>query len=170
MVTATRGRGIRGLGRRRARLAPLAAEAAQGLLAGLVGTAVMTASYGVERRLRGSTGGPLDYDDSTVPSHAAMVVLRIDHLGDVGQRRLGALVHWGYGSAMGMVRVLLGRRLRPRDATATYWAGLMAMTGALFPLLGGTPPPWRWRGSVVATSLVQHAVYAATVGAVVDIT
>ena len=142
----------------------------RGVAAGFVGTAAMTASYGVERRLRHSHGGPLDYDDSTVPSHAAMVVLGIRHLDEHHQRQLGFLVHWGYGSLMGTVRVPLGRRLGPAKATAAYWAGLMAMTGALFPLLGGTPPPWRWKRDVLATSLVQHAVYALAVGAVVDAT
>lgn len=147
-----------------------AAVAAQGLLAGVLGTAAMTTSYGLERRLRSTHGGPLDYDDSTVPSHAAMVVLRIHTLDARRQHQLGALVHWGYGSAMGIARAALGRRLAPRNATTAYWVGLMAMTGVLFPLLGDTPPPWRWRPDVVGTSLVQHAVYAAAVGAVVDAT
>jgi uncharacterized membrane protein YagU involved in acid resistance len=126
----------------------------------------MTASYGLERRLRPSRGGPLDYDDSTVPSHAAMVVLRIHTLPERQQRWLGLLVHWGYGSLMGIPRVLLGRRLAHTVADGTYWAGLMVMTGSLFPLLGDTPPPWRWEPDVIATSVVQHAVYAAATGAV----
>ncbi len=140
----------------------------RGGLAGLAGTAAMTASYGVERRLRHSHGGPLDYDDSTTPAHAAMVVLRIQTLDERRQRQLGDLVHWGYGSAMGVPRELLGRHLSPGRATLAYWAGLMVMTGALFPLLGGTPPPWRWKRGVIVTSVLQHAVYAAAVGAAVD--
>lgn len=128
----------------------------------------MTASYGVERRLRHSGGGPLDYDDSTVPSHAAMVVLGLHHLDQRQQRRLGFLVHWGYGSLMGWVRDLLGSRMAPVPATGAYWAGLMVMAGTLFPLLGDTPPPWRWKPDVLATSLAQHGVYAVVAGAVAD--
>jgi hypothetical protein len=137
-------------------------------MAGFDGTSAMTASYGLERRLRRSHGGPLDFDDSAAPTHAAMVVLRITSLDERHQRELGWLVHWGYGSAMGIVRELLARRLSPTKATAVYWSGLMVMTGTLFPLLGGTPPPWRWKRDVLVTSILQHGVYALTVGAVVD--
>jgi hypothetical protein len=96
------------------------------------------------------------------------VVLRIQSLDERHQRELGWLVHWGYGSAMGIGRELLARRLSPAQATLVYWAGLMVMTGTLFPLLGGTPPPWRWKRDVLLTSIVQHGVYALTVGVVVD--
>jgi hypothetical protein len=137
-------------------------------MAGFAGTAAMTASYGVERRLRRTHGGPLDYDDSTVPTHAAMVVLRIHHLDEPYQQVLGQVVHWGYGSLMGWPRRLLGKRFSPASATAIYWGGLTVMVGVLFPLLGDTPPPWKWDRDVLATSLVQHAVYAVVVGAAAD--
>ena len=39
----------------------------------------------------------------------------------------------------------------------------MAATLTLFPLLGRTPPPWRWSPTVVATCVGTHA---ACVGAV----
>jgi hypothetical protein len=45
-------------------------------LAGIAGTATLTLSYDVERRLR-SRRGPLDYDDSLVP---AQIVASIMHL------------------------------------------------------------------------------------------
>jgi hypothetical protein len=140
----------------------------RGFLSGFAATAAMSVSYGVERRLRRSGGGPLDYDDSTVPSHAAMVVLGIHHLDQHRQRQLGFLVHWGYGSAMGWVRTVMGDRMSPAAATGLYWGGLMVMAGTLFPLLGDTPPPWRWKPDVLATSLVQHGVYAVVAGVVSD--
>lgn len=139
-----------------------------GAVAGLAATAAMTASYGVERRLRRTGGGPLDYDDSTVPTHAAMVVLGIRWLDERNQRRLGFLVHWGYGSAMGWPRLVMGRRMPPAAATGLYFAALMVMAGILFPVLGGTPPPWRWKRDVLATSLAQHLVYAVVAGQVAD--
>jgi hypothetical protein len=30
----------------------------------------------------------------------------------------------------------------------------------MFPVLGDTPPPWRWRNDVIVTSVFQHLVYA----------
>jgi uncharacterized membrane protein YagU involved in acid resistance len=44
---------------------------------------------------------------------------------------------------------------------------LMSATFSLFPLLGRTPPPWRWPRDVLATSVVTHIAYVAGV-AVVD--
>jgi hypothetical protein len=42
----------------------------------------------------------------------------------------------------------------------------MSATLTLFPLLGRTPPPWRWPKSVVATAFGTHAAYVAGVAAV----
>jgi hypothetical protein len=36
---------------------------------------------------------------------------------------------------------------------------LMTATFSLFPLLGGTPPPWRWQPVLLATSLGTHVAY-----------
>lgn len=151
----------------------LARQLERGVLAGLVGTSVMTVGYAVEHRLRRSVEGPLDYDDSDAPAVAAAKVLGWAHVlrGEPGPRTsaaLGLLVHWGYGSLVGAAAEPLVRRMGPRRATAAYTAGISVMAGALFPLLGGTPPPWRWERDVVATSLAQHLLYAATVVAVLQ--
>jgi hypothetical protein len=44
----------------------------------------------------------------------------------------------------------------------------MTATVTLFPLLGHTPPPWRWPRDVMATSLGTHIAYVAAVAAVDD--
>jgi hypothetical protein len=38
----------------------------------------------------------------------------------------------------------------------------------MFPVLGHTPPPWRWPRAVLLTSLGTHVVYVVAVGAVDD--
>jgi hypothetical protein len=45
---------------------------------------------------------------------------------------------------------------------------LMSATLTLFPLLGRTPPPWRWPTDVMATSLGTHAAYVTAVAVVDD--
>ena len=42
---------------------------------------------------------------------------------------------------------------------------LMTATFSLFPLLGRTPPPWRWPPDVIATSIGTHVAYVAAVAA-----
>jgi hypothetical protein len=42
----------------------------------------------------------------------------------------------------------------------------MSATLTLFPLLGRTPPPWRWPKDVMATSLATHVAYVVAVATV----
>jgi hypothetical protein len=45
----------------------------------------------------------------------------------------------------------------------------MSATLSLFPLLGKTPPPWKWPPDVLMTSVGTHAAYVLTVAAVDDV-
>jgi len=45
---------------------------------------------------------------------------------------------------------------------------LMSATLTPFPLLGHTPPPWRWPADVLATSVGTHAAYVAAVAVTDD--
>ena len=45
----------------------------------------------------------------------------------------------------------------------------MSATFSLFPLLGKTPPPWRWPADVMMTSLGTHAAYVIGVAVVDDL-
>jgi len=133
------------------------------ILAGTAGTAALTLSYATERRLRHRRQGPLDYDDSIVPGQ---IVASVMHLGQVSgreDRELGSILRWSYGSAFGIWHGLLRRRIGEPGATAVFAATLMSATFSLFPLLGRTPPPWRWPPDVMATCLGTHAAYVAAV-------
>ena len=44
----------------------------------------------------------------------------------------------------------------------------VGMTLTMFPLLGRTPPPWRWPPDVLATAFGTHAAYVLGVAAVDD--
>jgi hypothetical protein len=135
----------------------------RGYLAGLTGTAVMTATLTAEKRLRAATPGPVDYDASPHVVTAASAVLHVQPRSAWQRRALFLLVHWGYGSAVGIGYDLLRSRVPARTAAVVFFAGCQTMACTLFPVFGGTPPPWRWRPSLLASSLVQHAIYAAVV-------
>jgi hypothetical protein len=138
------------------------------LLAGAAGTAALSAAYGLERRLRPHVSGPLDYDDGLVPGE---IVASIMHLGAVSAREeheLGMALRWSYGSAFGCWHGILRRRFGEPAAGLAFAATLMSATLTMFPLLGHTPPPWRWSSGVLLTSFGTHAIYAATVAAVDD--
>jgi hypothetical protein len=128
---------------------------------------------GHARRLGLSSGDIteiLDYDDSDHVVIAASSVLRRisgwSPRGPRSRRALFWLVHWGYGSAVGAGHAELRHRLGEPAAGLAFFVGCQTMALSLFPLLGETPVPWRWKPRLLAVSLVQHAIYAVTVAGV----
>ena len=59
---------------------------------------------------------------------------------------------------VGIVGAVLahGHRSGQRRGRRRFGGMLMTATFSLFPLLGRTPPPWRWKRDVLATSLGTH--------------
>jgi hypothetical protein len=135
---------------------------------GAFGTAIMTLTYAAERRLRHSGRVPLDYDDSLVPGRIVATVMHLPHVTDTEDRELGLLLRWSYGSAFGLLHGALRRSVGEPWASAVFGGTLMTATLTLFPLLGRTPPPWRWPPTFMATSLGTHAAYVAGVAVVDD--
>jgi hypothetical protein len=58
--------------------------------------------------------------------------------------------------------------MREPWAAAAFGTTLMTATFTLFPLLGRTPPPWRWQPDVMATSLGTHVAYVTALATVDD--
>lgn len=138
------------------------------VVAGTAGTAALTLSYAAERRLRPRHRGPLDYDDSLVPGQIVASIMHLPHVTAREDNDLGLALRWGYGSAFGLWHGFLHRRIREPWASAIFGGTLMSATFSLFPLLGRTPPPWRWPADVMATCLGTHAAYVTAVASVDD--
>jgi uncharacterized membrane protein YagU involved in acid resistance len=60
------------------------------------------------------------------------------------------------------------RSIAAGAAGTAFGGALMTATLTLFPLLGRTPPPWRWPADVLATSFGTHVAYVAGVAAIDD--
>jgi hypothetical protein len=138
------------------------------VIAGTTGTAMMTLVYATERRLRPHHPGPLDYDDSLVPGQIVASIMHLPHVTAREENELGLALRWSYGSAFGLWHGLLRRKLGEPRASAAFGATLMTATLTLFPVLGRTPPPWRWPASVMLTAWGTHAAYVAALAAVDD--
>ena len=138
------------------------------VVAGAAGTTALTLAYSAERRLRKTHRGQLDYDDSLVPGKIVASVMHLPHVTDREDHELGVALRWSYGSAFGLMHGLLHRSVREPWASAAFGGMLMSATLTLFPLLGRTPPPWRWPADVLATSLGTHAAYVTAVAVVDD--
>jgi hypothetical protein len=86
----------------------------KGLLAGVVGTAAMTLSNTIEMRVRNPQA-------SNAPAEAAKKVLGIEEFqSDAAEERFSNPVHWGYGTAWGALRGLLGPPGLARDPPALH--------------------------------------------------
>ena len=137
-------------------------------LAGTAGTAAMTLAYATERRLRRNHRGPLDYDDSLVPGQIVASIMHLGHVTDREENELGLGLRWSYGSVFGIWHGLLRRRFHEPWAAALFGGTLMSATLSLFPLLGRTPPPWRWPPDVMATAIGTHVAYVAAAATIDD--
>lgn len=136
--------------------------------AGTAGTAAMTLAYSTERRLRRNHQGSLDYDDSLVPGQIVAGIMHLGHVTAREENELGLALRWSYGSVFGIWHGILRRWISEPWASVLFGATLMSATLSLFPLLGRTPPPWRWPADVMATAVGTHVAYVAAAGATDD--
>jgi uncharacterized membrane protein YagU involved in acid resistance len=103
-----------------------------------------------------------------VPGQIVASVMHLPHVTDREDHELGVALRWSYGSAFGLMHGVLHHRLREPWASAVFGGMLTSATLRLFPLLGRTPPPWRWPRDVLATSLGTHVAYVTAVAVVDD--
>ncbi len=126
---------------------------------------MLSGCYVVADRLR-SSSGPADYDDSLVPGQIVASILHLPSVSDREEEELGLALRWSYGSGFGIWHGLLRRRLAEPWASLAFGSTLMSLTLTMFPVLGRTPPPWRWPRGFLATSVATHVAYVVAVAAV----
>jgi hypothetical protein len=140
-------------------LTRVATTAGDGLVAGFIGTAAMTASSTLEARLRHRA-------PSSAPARATTKVLGITEFeDDLARARFSDLSHWGYGTGWGLIRSLLGATgMPPRRATAAHAAAVWGSAQVTLPALEVAPPAVFWGADEVALDAFHHAVYAVATG------
>lgn len=104
----------------------------------------------------------LDYDDSVVPGRIVASLLRLPTPTDREAGAITLALRWSYGSAFGIAHVLLRNKIREPYASLIFGSTLMTVTSVAFPLLGGTPPPWKWPLDVKVSAGGSHAAYIIT--------
>ncbi len=125
-----------------------------GLVAGLVGTVAMTVSSSLEMKVR-------DRPPSKAPAKAVETLLEIEPKDPQAEERLSNLAHWGYGTAWGGVRGLVGALgARGPIAAVAYFAAVWGSAMVMLPVLRAAPPPTEWGSTELAIDGFHHAVYA----------
>lgn len=135
---------------------------ASGALAGLIGTAAMTAAQAAEMRLTGR-------EPSMVPGHVASKLLRRELGGDEALPRISLAMHWAHGMTQGTVRALIARLgFKGRAATAAHFALLWSGDALLYKALGISPWPWQWSPAELAPDVLHKGFYTVVTSAAYD--
>lgn len=140
------------------KIGDVAGAIGKGLIAGLIGTAAITASTMIEAKIRGR-------EESSAPADAAAKVLGVQPKGEEERTRFSNLVHWGYGTMWGTTRGLLGAAgLNGLLATAAHFGAVWGAALVMLPALEIAPPAYKWGAKEIAIDALHHLVYAAAVG------
>lgn len=139
---------------------PMIDVVGRGLVAGLAGTAVMTAIQLIDQRI---TRRP----PSLAPAEAAEKVLHVEPRTERSESLLNHAVHWTYGSAWGLARAWLPQLgLRGPLANLAHMGAVWGTSLVLLPAMGLAPPITRWSRKEILKDLLYHGAYAATTGMV----
>ena len=136
--------------------------AINGLLAGVVGVAAMTAGEKIEQLF---THRP----NSFVPAHTLARLIHAPEKPDSERRALNWAMHWGQGIILGGVRGVMAQRgIRGPMGSFLFLNMRLLNDQSLENATGVGAPPWTWPVDEQAIDLLHKAVYAFTTGAVAD--
>ena len=134
----------------------------KGALAGLIGTAAMTAAQMAEMRMSGRS-------PSLVPGRVASKLLRLEPDGEDAMSQVSTRMHWAHGMTMGAVRGLIGQGgLQGGRAAATHFALMWSGDVMLYKALGIASWPWQWSLEELAPDVLHKGIYAVVTSAAYD--
>jgi hypothetical protein len=136
----------------------VASALGKGVVAGAVGTAVLTAAQRIEMALSGR-------EESSAPAEAVEKVLDLEPGSERAEARLSQLTHWAYGTGWGAVRGLLAAAgLKGPAATLTHFGLVWGAALGMMPALDLAPPATEWEKEQVLKDAGFHALYAVATG------
>lgn len=141
----------------------LAENLGKGLVAGLAGTAAMTAVSTLEMKIRGR-------ESSTTPADAAMKVFGLQERDEESKEQFSNAVHWAYGTVWGAARgIIASTGLKGAPASAVHFAAVWGAALVMLPALKVAPPPSEWGAEELAIDALHHLVYVSAAGTAFDL-
>jgi hypothetical protein len=152
---------------RTARKTPLAAVA-QGLCAGVIGNAVLTAYQElVLRRDERPSGPPKDWSDTPEPAQVGQRVVEGVFRKELPLEKAGVVtnvVHWLYGTSWGALYGLIEESVgQPLVSAVALTTAVLATDYTLLPAMHLYKPPWRYPPRTLARDFGTHLVYGLAV-------
>ncbi len=159
------------------RLGYAAGELGRSLVAGLAGTAAITAASATEQLVEDAIQARKHGEQPSLSLVEAISgpwlfaadvtgkVLGVTPSDDAAKRRLSIAAHWTYGMAWGAsLGALEAVGIRGPLAAGALLAGVLGAEMLVMPALHLFPPPSQWGRPAVISSTYQHAIYAAAAG------
>jgi hypothetical protein len=134
----------------------------KGFIAGLVGTAAITISQTIERKI---TGQPTNF----APGDAASKALDIEASKMEARKKFSDEVNWVYGTLWGSARGMLSLfGVKGWPATAVHFAAIFYTALTIEPDFEVAPPINEWSKKSIAIFALHHVIYVATAGLIYD--
>ncbi|WP_299754676.1 hypothetical protein [uncultured Pontibacter sp.] len=134
----------------------------KGIVAGLIGTAVMTIAQMIEMQLQ-------DRESSDTPYKAAKKVFGAKAEDEEAKENINNLMHFAYGTAWGVPRALLAEfGLGGATGTATHFGAVWGTELAMLPSLDLAEPITEWKPKAISEDMMFHGLYAIATGLVAD--
>ena len=169
-ILKTAGRRARGGLMPGSHLTPLGAVG-RGLLAGVAGTAAMTAWQELSAKLQSSDGEgggseekPKDpWEEASAPAKVGRRIIEGVFRKEVPAEQIGTLtnvMHWGYGTTWGAVYGLIaGSRRSTLGGGLAFGLAVWASSYAQLVPMGIYQPPWTYEPEELALDVSYHLVY-----------
>lgn len=147
-----------------------------GLLAGVGGTAAMTAYQDVKSRVQksesdnGDTSEPPTWEDAPEPAQIGRRIVEGLFSREVSRDEIGFLtnaVHWGYGTACGSLYGLVQASARPHSALhgIVFGSAVWGSSYVMLPAMKLRKQIWEYPPKTLAADLATHLVYGLGVAA-----
>lgn len=134
-----------------------------GIVAGLVGTAVMTAAQMIEMQISGR-------ESSDTPYKAVKKTFGIEAQSKEDKELVNNMTHFAYGTTWGVPRGLMTAfGAKGAAGTIPHFGAVWGTELGMLPAMGVAEPVTTWKPKAIAEDAMFHAVYAVATGITADI-
>lgn len=143
-------------------IAQVAAGIGIGMVAGLVGTAVMTAAQMIEMQFSGR-------EPSDTPYQAVKKTFGIEAQSEEDKELVSNVTHFAYGSTWGVPRGLMAVfGMKGVAGTSAHMGAVWGTELVMLPAMDVAEPITTWKPKAIAEDAMFHAIYAIATGVTAD--
>jgi hypothetical protein len=143
-------------------LAQVACGIGIGIVAGLVGTAVMTAAQMIEMQFSGR-------EPSNTPYKAVKKTFGFETKSEEAKELISNVTHFAYGTTWDIPRGLMAAfGTKSLASTSAHFGAVWGTELGLLPAMDVAEPVTEWQPKAIAEDAMFHAIYALAVGLTAD--